>query len=169
MADRSLYQKIPFPKEFSVLKVVVMELIDFAFMNSIFVLLLVYYMKVPTIYYLYLPVLILLIVIFTIGLAFLFGTLNVFIRDFGILTGTLSRLWFWATPVIFFFPTEGPTKILYYINPLAGVIYNYRQIIAYDQPPEFLWLTPILVAIVVFFLAGYRIFLKNERYFVDVI
>jgi len=39
--------------------------------------------------------------LFTLGLGIFLGTLNVFFRDVGQLTGVVLQFWFWLTPIVY--------------------------------------------------------------------
>jgi ABC-type polysaccharide/polyol phosphate export permease len=55
------------------------------------------------------------------------------------------------------------------LNPMAGLIDSYRQVLLFGQQPSLIYLgLSSLVALVVY-LAGYRLFKRLERTFPDVI
>ena len=169
VSDKSLMHKIPFPKEISVVKALATYYIDFLFACISFVGVLIFFRYAPNLNYLYIPLLLLLIGLLAAGLMFLLGTIHVYIRDIGILAKTLTTVWFWFTPIIFYYPFEGPTEFLYYVNPMAGIIYGFRNIILFNQPPIPIMLISSLVWISVMFIVGYWLFRRHERTFADVI
>ena len=120
-------------------------------------------------YYLYIPVLLILQSIFVYGLSLLFASMNVFVRDIGIIVNTLRTLWFWVTPIIFQYPYDGKTKILYYINPMTGIIVNYRLIIMDGNPPIFKYLYSIIIASFILIVLSSLVFKRLEKDFVDVL
>jgi lipopolysaccharide transport system permease protein len=169
LSDKGLMQKIPFPREISILKNYSIQFVEFLFANIAFVAVLVWYQVAPNWNWLYLPALLILQLIFILGLTFLTGSLNVYLRDVGVLSKTLASIWFWFSGVIFYFPPEGQTKILYYVNPLTGIISGFRDVILFDRPPVLEHLYSIMIANVIFLTLGYYVFRKLERNFIDVI
>ena len=167
--DANLIKKIFYPREISVSINVAVNFIDFGFANIAFIVLLIIYQISPNWNYLYLPILLLLQTLFAYSLSLVFGSINVFVRDIGIIVKTLRTLWFWFTPIIFDYPFSGRTKFLYYVNPMAGIIKNYRNIILDNTPPVIQQLLSVTIAIVVFFIVGIIIFKRLEKEFVDVL
>ncbi len=165
--DSALISKFAFPRELCVFKLVLTEFINFLFASLAFMLLLLYYRWTPGISWLFLLPLVGVQLVFSTGLMLLTGSLFVFVRDVGILVGTLGTLWFWFTPVVFAFPFEGPAKYLYYFNPMAGMIAAYRQIILQNQVPDFSLLVPMLVVAPVLLVLGGLVFHGLEKRFVD--
>ncbi|MBF0351192.1 MAG: ABC transporter permease [SAR324 cluster bacterium] len=75
------------------------------------------------------------LILLTIGLGWLFSSLNVLSRDIGQLVAILLQVWFWATPIIY-----GPELVPHFlhwvlqINPLYYVVHGYRNTFVYFQP-----------------------------------
>jgi len=74
---------------------------------------------------------------FAVGLGILLGTLNVFFRDVGQLTGVVMQFWFWLTPLVY---TLGalPEKVrpLMNLNPMVGLMQGYQQILLTKSWPD---------------------------------
>src|SRR5690606_5991700 len=123
---RGLLQKIPYPREITILKSWIIYFIEFLFSGIAFLAILALYQHPPNWHWVYLPPLLVLVFFFSIGVMFATASVHVYIRDVGILMRTLSNVWFWFTPIIFDFPFSGMTKILYYINPMVGIVKGFR-------------------------------------------
>lgn len=105
-----------------------------------------------------LPVLIVQIML-AVGLGLLLGTLNVFFRDVGHMTGIFLQLLFWLTPIVY------PIGIVpfsvqawLHLNPMTPLIAAYQRIFVYAALPE--WgalILPVLIA-VAFLWGGYTLF-----------
>jgi ABC-type polysaccharide/polyol phosphate export permease len=167
--NKDLITKINYPRWLSIFTSINTNIFDFIFANISFIILLIYYGYRPNMYYIYLPFLIMLIVLLSFGLHLIFSSINVFVRDTEKLTGIAATVWFWFTPIIFHFPFDGKTKIIYYVNPVAGIISNYRSIIAFGNPPQFELLYSSLIGIFLFNTVGFFIFKKLSKNFADVI
>lgn len=107
-------------------------------------------------------------VLFTLGLGIFLGTLNVFFRDVGQLTGIVLQFWFWLTPIVYVFESlpEGVRKLLQY-NPLQPLIIAYQTIFLNQRPPDFVSLAPLAALTVFFLLLGARFFLSRVGELVD--
>ena len=73
-----------------------------------------------------LPALVVLLV-FAVGLGLLLGTLNVFFRDVGQLTGVALAFWFWLTPIIYLESAVPPrAQALLAANPVTPVVQSFQ-------------------------------------------
>jgi lipopolysaccharide transport system permease protein len=169
ITDANLLKKIYFPKEISIFKNIAIHFIDFLFANVAFLVIMIIYKYTPNWNYLYLPILLILETLFVYSLTLLFASINVYVRDIKIIVSTLCRVWFWFTPIIFHYPFSGRTKIIYYVNPMAGIINNFRWIILDNQPPVIEQLYSIFIFTSVLLVISTLVFKKLEREFVDVL
>jgi len=106
--------------------------------------------------------------VFTLGLGILLGTLNVFFRDVGQLTGVVLQFWFWLTPIVYTLPAlpEGVRDILRF-NPMQPLIAAYQTIFLDRAMPDPLSLLPFAVLAVALLLLGGRFFLARVGELVD--
>lgn len=169
ISDKGLLSKFAYPREISILKEWVIYFVEFMLSSLAFFVVLAIYRHPPNPKWLLLPGLLGLVMCFSIGLMMLTASINVYIRDVGILMKALSALWFWFTPIVFDFPYEGMAKPLYYLNPMVGIVKGFRSIIIHDQYPQVNFLYSAMVASVVMLVLGYWTFRKLQRNFVDVI
>jgi len=169
LEDRALMRKIDYPRWLSLLSRLSVIFLDFLFANIAFILLLVYYRVHPTINWLYLPLITGLQLFISFCIMLSFATINVYVRDIGRISGVLSTIWFFFSGIIFYFPYEGRTKIIFFINPIVGIINSYRRIILFGKAPMLEQLYCGLAASVVFFIVGVLIYRKHSRDFLDVL
>lgn len=119
---------------------------------------------------LWLPVLIVPQVLFTLGLCWFLAALGVFVRDLGQIIGFLLTLWFFLTPICY--PEASlPAWALPVLskNPLYVLVGGYRAVFLEAQAPAFgsLWKLWLLSAAV--FVGGHAWFYKLRKSFPDVI
>ncbi len=97
----------------------------------------------------YLPVLIIIQIIFLAGMALLFSATAVFFRDTVHLVGILVQLWFFLTPIVYTFDAVDPmvARIMRWINPMASLVEFYRGILYGNPVPVGLIPTPGLPAL----------------------
>jgi lipopolysaccharide transport system permease protein len=167
IADGSLLTKLAFPRQISIIRAHIISLCDFLIESIVFVALLIVYQKGPTLQWLHLPFLLAVTLFLTHGLSLFLGTLNVFIRDIGILLGTATSILFWFTPIIFDFPPQGRTELLFWLNPIAGIVRNYRHVILGAETLEWTLLLPAIALGMVFNLLGVHTFQRLQKRFVD--
>jgi ABC-type polysaccharide/polyol phosphate export permease len=112
-----------------------------------------------------LPVVIVILTLFNIGLAMLFAPLMVFFRDTSGFLPYINRIWLYITPTLFFI-SEIPPKLLVYLrwNPLFPAFAALEQIFN-AQFPSAGYLLAALAWAVGFFLVGAIVFLAREREF----
>lgn len=112
--------------------------------------------------------LLLLQILFTLGLGIFLGTLNVFFRDVGQLTGVVLQFWFWLTPIVY--TASGlPASVqrVMAFNPLQPLMAAYQHLFLERSVPDFAPLLP-LIGLTLFFLAlGAYFFLARVGELVD--
>ena len=107
-------------------------------------------------------------VLFTLGLGVFLGTLNVFFRDIGQLTGVLLLFWFWLTPIVYTVAIlpEPVQNILQY-NPLQPLMAAYQTIFLAQTLPDYRALWPLFILTLASMLLGLRFFTARVGELVD--
>lgn len=107
-------------------------------------------------------------ILFTLGLGIFLGTLNVFFRDVGQLTGVALQLWFWVTPIVYTLPAlPDNARLLMALNPMAGLMQAYQTIFLDKALPAAAPLLPLAVLTAVFLALGAAFFLARVGELVD--
>ena len=118
---------------------------------------------------LWLPVLIVIQVLFLTGLGFFLAALNVFFRDTSVLVEVGLSAWFFLTPIIYDAREVVPdyTELMYRLNPMASIVAVYRNIFYYNEAgsPDALFILRTLVTCLVIFVLGYLFFMRTSRKF----
>lgn len=168
--NRNLVSKIYFPREILPMAALLARLLDFGIASLLLVGLLLYF-KVGVALYplLYLPVVLLIQVALALGLGLVGAALYVFYRDIKHLLALVLHLWLYATPIIY------PMRVVpawlrpyYVLNPMAGIIEAYRDILLRQQSPGPSLLVAFGLASLSLIL-GYRFFKRVEFQFADVV
>ncbi|MEW6402105.1 MAG: ABC transporter permease [Chloroflexota bacterium] len=120
---------------------------------------------VPTIL---LPLIIILQVLFTLGLAYFVSTFHVFFRDTQHLVGVFLFLFFYLTP-IFYSADVIPAKyqVFYRLNPVLQLLEAYRAILLKDTWPAAGSLLLVGIVSVVWLILGYTVFKQASYRFVE--
>jgi lipopolysaccharide transport system permease protein len=81
-------------------------------------------------------------VCFMLGLMLLTSALSVFYNDVRYMLGSITMMWFFMSPVLYFVNQVMAShrltpfmKQLYMLNPLAPIMVGYRSIVPNDKPP----------------------------------
>ena len=157
----NLIKKVLFPAEVLPFVTVFANMIHFFLGLPIIAAALVYF-EVPINWLdlLWLPVIVLVQLIFTLGLALIVAPLTVHFRDLKDILGNLMTFWFFATPIIYpmsLAPAGG--KWLLDLNPFTHLAISYQEVLFYDGPfGHWKWLLALGGASIVLFLAGYFLF-----------
>jgi lipopolysaccharide transport system permease protein len=170
VANMGLVSKIYFPREVLPISALMARLLDFAIaMALLLILILVFQVPIFPLGLLFLPVILLVQIAFSLGLGLFGSALNVFYRDIRSLVGLILQIWLYVTPIIY--PvTMVPERLqpFYFLNPMAGIIEAYRSVLLYQQLPGPYFALSSIVAIVTLFF-GYWFFKRLEFQFADVV
>lgn len=119
---------------------------------------------------LFMPVVFLPLVLFTMGVAWLFAASGVYFRDLSQLSGFISTILLFLSPV--FYPLSAiPEQYhsLYYLNPLTYIIEVSRELLLTGSFPSLTGMTIYTAASLGVALLGFAWFQKTRRGFADVL
>ena len=121
-------------------------------------------------YWLLLPVIFGLQLLFTLGLVALLSAFCVFLRDLQQLVALLITSWFFLTPIVYPISIIQSESIrnLYYFNPMHNFVELYRQIILRESFPLLNFEIVVVVSILSYLLGGW-IFMRIKHAFGDVL
>ena len=117
--------------------------------------------------WLYLPVPLLALTIFTLGMTFFFAAANVYYRDVSHILQVVLSAWFYLTPIIYaldFIPEK--RRWLFKLNPLIYVINGFRLAVYYGELPKWRSIVASFVCGIISLLIGFAIFRKYQDDFV---
>ena len=167
--NTTLITKIYFPRILLPASAVIGSLLDLAIASVMLIGLLVYYQVPMTPRLALLPLVLMLLAIFTMGIGQLLAALNVNYRDIRHALPFAVQLWFFASPVVYPLSMV-PERYQWVVslNPIAGIIETSRALVAGRSIP---WETLSIscAVIVVIFVLGLWYFQRTERRFADVI
>lgn len=169
VGNTHLITKVYFPRMIIPGAAIGARVVDFIIALILIVPLMVYYRLSPTGNMLMLPVLIVLLTMFSWSLGMWASALNVKYRDVSVILPVVIQLWMFVSPVAY------PVSIvpanwrwLYFLNPLAGIVEGFRSAIL-GMP--FSW-GPLLYSAVftlILFVYAAEVFRKMEKSFADII
>ena len=117
--------------------------------------------------WLYLPVPMLALIIFTMGVTFFFAAANVYYRDIAHILQVVLSAWFYFTPIIYaldFIPAN--RQWLFKLNPIIYVINGFRLAIYYGVLPKWPSIAASFACAFIALFVGFAIFRKYQDDFV---
>lgn len=170
VSDSRLIQKIYFPRLIIPVASASACLLDFAVAGSVLTVLLLLYGFTPMATWLAVLPLTALALLIAIGTSLVFSALNVYYRDFSYALPFVIQTWMYASPLVYatsLIPTQW--RILYDLNPMAGVIDGFRwALLGGREFPAAAVAVSALGALVIM-ACGIYVFQRVERNFADVI
>jgi lipopolysaccharide transport system permease protein len=161
IAGGNLIRKVLFPAEILPAVTVFTGLVNFCLGLLVFAGVALYYGRpVVSPDLVWLPAIVAVQLLLTMGLALLLSSLTVHFRDVRDLLGNLLTLWFWGTPILYTV-AEVPERFraVFALNPFTHLAVAYQEVLFFDGPFRG-W--PQLVALggvsLLLFLGGYFVF-----------
>ncbi len=170
VGSANLIKKVYFPRLSVPIAAVISGLVDFALAFIVLLGMMLYYGILPGIKVLWLPALLLLTVITSLGVSLWLSALNVHFRDVRHVIPFLTQLWLFATPIAY--PSSllsEPWRTLYSINPMVGVVEGFRwALLGAQTAPGPMVLVSFLAALAIL-VSGLFYFRRLEKTFADVV
>jgi len=183
VGNTALIKKIYFPREIFPITSVATKLVELGINFVILAAMMAWYGMVPTVYFLWAPVITLYTVLASLTVSFAGAALNVYYRDVGQALPVLLSLLMYASPVIY--PLQlVKDKLLtqqaagdwshvlytvYVLNPLAGIIDAFQSVVLRGTAPDLEAMIPGVSLVAVLLPLSYAFFKRAESYFADVI
>jgi len=183
VGNTALIKKIYFPREIFPITSVLTKLVELGISFVILAGLMVWYQMMPTIYILWIPLIIAYTILAALTIAFVGAAINVYYRDVGAALPVVLSLLMYVSPVIY--PLQlvkdklltqqaagewsNTLYTLYTLNPLAGIIDAFQSVVLRGTPPDLNAMIPGAVMIAVLLPLSYLYFKRAESYFADVI
>lgn len=170
IGNTQLLSKVYFPRIIIPLTPVLAGLLDFSIAFMMLIGMMVYFDIYPTPMIFLIPFLVLLMMLTASGVGTFLAALNAKFRDIRYTIPFLVQLWMFASPIVY--PaTMIPEKyrLIYGLNPLAGVIEGFRSILlgTVAFPAQMVLFSASMSLIL--FVIGISYFKQMERYFADII
>lgn len=125
---------------------------------------------VPGLNVVWLPLLMLITLVLSLGLGLILGTLNVFIRDIGQIVPIVLQLGWWFTPIVY--PASIiPKAVLPWmkLNPMYWLVQGFQNAILFNKTPSLLALGCIFLLSVLLLRMALTLFRRASSEMVDVL
>lgn len=166
----SLVNKVYCPREVFPLASIGTAAVDGLISLLILAALFVGYGTGPTAEVVWLPLLLLVQLLFTIGVTLVLSSLVVYLRDVRQVLPMALQFALFATPVAYSFESVGSEfrPLASAVNPLAPIIQGYRDTVLMGRAPDLGLLGIAAAASLVWLVGGYLFFKRMETGFADV-
>ena len=182
-ANTALIKKIYFPREVFPLTAMAAKLVELGISFFILAALMLYYQMVPSVYALWVPLIILYTMMVALTVSLFGAAINVYYRDMSTALPVVLSLAMYASPVIYPLTLVQKTLLeqkaagewsetlynLYTLNPLVGIIDSFQRALLKGMPPDLSALWPGLIATLIALPLSYLFFKRAEAWFADVI
>lgn len=170
-ANSNIIQKIYFPRLILPLSSSLVGLIDFAAASTILAGLMLYYHYAPTLTgLLYIPLLLLIAFLSSLGIGCFLASVNVKYRDVQYIVPFFIQMMMFLTPVIYPVSIVGSKyRWILALNPMSAVIETARATILGNKSVDFLMLGISAGVSMLLFVFGVIYFRKTEQFFADII
>jgi ABC-type polysaccharide/polyol phosphate export permease len=164
-AKVGLMQSVRFPLIVLPVSGIVVEFFDWVFGFVILLPMLFAFEATFTIHILWLPLLLLVQLIGTVGVCLIFAVWGTYLSDLANIIRFVIRVCFYLSPVLYTVSDRIPAHLInlyMYLNPFAGMLESYKNILVLGLPPsEYALLDGGICCII--FIVGLWFFGKNEH------
>lgn len=170
---QEMVKKIYFPRLVIPLSKAVVGFVDFTIAFIFIIVLLAYYGIAPSMNLVYLPIFILLTIVSSLAAGIWLSALTIRYRDFQHIVPFMVQFGLYATPVgyqakdvVANLPEWG--TLLFYANPMAGIVEGFRWSILGGNPPEIYAYISFSVVLLLF-VSGLYYFKRVEKVMADIV
>lgn len=166
--NAALIKRVPMPRELLPVATVLANGLHFLIQIGLLVLLVLWAGYGVSVYWLWLPLIFGLEVVFVCGLCLITSALDVYFRDIRYVVESSNTVLFWLVPIFYSFAMIPPEyRALYQFNPVAAVVLACRAILLEGRMPP----TPLLIKLplvsLAFLAIGFALFGRLKRKFAD--
>ncbi|MGD0132031.1 MAG: ABC transporter permease [Bryobacteraceae bacterium] len=171
LEHRNFVKKLVFPLDTLPVNHVLAGLVTELFGAGVFIAALLIIRHAVPAAVLWLPVLLVPQLLFTLGLCWFLAALGVYMRDLGQIMALVLTIWFFITPICYQESTNLSPAVLAVMrqNPLYTLVRGYRAVFLEGHAPELLPLVKLWVIALALFFLGHVWFYRLRRSFADVI
>lgn len=168
VGNSNLITKIYFPREILIYATIIAKLVDFFYSCIVLIAFFIIFRTSLSIHILWIPFILLIQLIFTMGLSLLLAAFNLFYRDIQYLLSLILMIWMYLTPIMYPVEMLPPQyRFIFMLNPMAVIVNAYRQVMLSGAGPNLNSLSIALGMSIAIFLFGFLVFKKLEGEFAD--
>jgi lipopolysaccharide transport system permease protein len=170
VGSANLIRKVYFPRLAIPISTILSGVADFALSFLVLIGMMAYYHLWPSLNIIWIPLLLLLGLVTSLGVGLWLTALNVQFRDVRYIVPFLAQFWMFATPIVY--PSSllsEPWRTIYGINPMVGVVEGFRwALLGTATAPGLMIIVSTLTALVIL-VSGAFYFRRMETSFADLV
>jgi lipopolysaccharide transport system permease protein len=170
VGSANLIKKVYFPRLVVPLSSIISGAVDFVLAFIVLIVMMLFYGIYPTYNVIWLPLLLMLAFITSLGTGLWLSAMNVQFRDVRYTIPFLTQFWLFATPIAY--PSSllsEPWRTIYGINPMVGVVEGFRwALLGTNTAPGPIIIVSSLTALALL-VSGVFYFRRMEKTFADVV
>lgn len=167
VGNSPLITKIYFPRAVLPMASVLACFFDFSIAVIVLSVLLAIFKFGVSIHILWLPVLIILLFLFTAGLALFLSAANLFFRDIKYVVEIILMFGIFFTPVFYDANQFGNWEILLLLNPVGSILEAINHAVVLKEMPQLMWVGYSAASSILMLFVGGIFFHKNEPFFAE--
>lgn len=167
VGNSALVTKIYFPRAVLVLSSTLACLFDFCVAMIVAIVLLTILQVGISIYLLWVPALLFLMILYTFGLGLILSSANLFYRDVKYVVEIILMFGIFFTPVFFSASDFGKWEPLMMINPLGSILEELNRVVVLHQMPNLFWMSYAVITSLIVLSLGIFVFHKSEPLFAE--
>jgi len=169
VGNAKMVTKLAFARETLIITKVITNLITLSISYVLLIIITAFAGLGPTINILYLPIIIVLMAMFSAGLGFMFSAIVVYFRDLQNAIQIIMGCMMFAIPVIYMASTRSSPlmELLWSINPLYYYVESIHNVLYYGIAPDGMFLLIGFIAAVATLIAGLYVFKRLENGFAE--
>jgi lipopolysaccharide transport system permease protein len=170
VGSENLIKKVYFPRLIIPVATVLSGVVDFALALLVLLGMMIYYRIAPTINVIWIPLLVLLALVTSLGVGLWLSALNVRFRDVRYIIPFLTQFWMFATPIAY--PSSllsEPWRTIYGLNPMVGVVEGFRWALLGSNSAPGPMILVSAVAAGAILVGGAFYFRRMEKTFADLV
>jgi len=170
VGSSNLIKKVYFPRLIIPAATVIAGVVDFLIAFGVLLILMILYGIAPTGNILWLPALLVLTVVTSLGITLWLSALNVQYRDVKYVIPFLTQIWMFATPIAYSSSLlSEPWRSVYGLNPMVGVVEGFRWALLGTNTSPGLMILASATASILLLVSGAYYFRRMEKTFADVV
>lgn len=171
IGNGGIIKKVYFPREILPISVVTSGLVNYLISCLIIAIFLIFSGIGFSWHLVFLPIVIIIQYLLTLGIVFITSSINVYIRDLEYIVNFIIQMLFYGTPILYTIEMFKDAPAIVYtlinLNPMATIVNSYRDILYWHTVPNIESLAIVFAFSIMLCIVGYLIFKKLSKGFAE--